>query len=661
VRGASLPTYHAASLPLLPLLLRFTEEGAFLAQWTSIAEQVTHSFEQSLQGWATAAAATASFMGGAGAGRFPNVTFPGFAGFAEAQLTLCAGRALSFNPLLSAAQLAGWNAYAAPLAPSFGPGVNPLLSVYERDANGTIIPSLASRHFTVPVWQIAPWTGNAAAVFYDLHSQVDRQRALDTSLASRAVAVTDIITLVQDRAANVSRASGIVFAPVFDGGVGNASAPVVGWVSVVFSWDTFLSSALPEYVRAVDVVLKSVSSGRVFTFRLGQGTVTSLGAGDLHQAAGMDGLMVSTSATLGIQYDLSVYPTRELHDQYITTLRVQACAGAVLTIVLLTVVFALYDFAQRHRAVLVSRWAAVTGRIVGETFPKNVRARLYEHASAPRPAPPQSISDLSTRVSMVDAPDGERMHRWSVGTSMSSVNEGNATGLSVPGPSRLAEKLLRKAQALLPRSVSAPRVSRSSVSAAPIADHYENCTVLFGDLVQFTSWASQVPPERVFTVLEAVFAEFDDAARKNGVFKVETIGDCYMAVTGLPTPSATHAEQMANFALSLGPRLARACVSVGLEPDRLQVRVGLHSGAVTAGIVRADRSRYQLFGDTVNLASRMESTGEASRVQCSGATEALLRATHVLEPRGQVECKGKGMVETFYLTSSRSEDTCTPD
>jgi class 3 adenylate cyclase len=124
-----------------------------------------------------------------------------------------------------------------------------------------------------------------------------------------------------------------------------------------------------------------------------------------------------------------------------------------------------------------------------------------------------------------------------------------------------------------------------------------------------------------------------------------------MAVTGLPEPNADHAVAMADFALQLDCRLAAACASLGLESGALSVRTGLHSGSVTAGVLRADRSRFQLFGDTVNTASRMESTGQAGRIQVSAATAELLRAaaTHTLRYRGKVAAKGKGELDAFWL------------
>ena len=135
-------------------------------------------------------------------------------------------------------------------------------------------------------------------------------------------------------------------------------------------------------------------------------------------------------------------------------------------------------------------------------------------------------------------------------------------------------------------------------------------------------------------------------------------GDCYLAVTGLPDPNARHAEAMAEFALQLPALLRRALESQGLGGDALRLRVGLHSGSVTAGVLRGDRSRFQVFGDTVNTASRMESTGEANRIQVSCAAADALRAAgapHALLSRGKIAAKGKGELETFWLERGPTE------
>ena len=127
----------------------------------------------------------------------------------------------------------------------------------------------------------------------------------------------------------------------------------------------------------------------------------------------------------------------------------------------------------------------------------------------------------------------------------------------------------------------------------------------------FTAWSSTRDPTQVFQLLEAIYNAFDEVAKARKVFKVETIGDCYMAVTGLPDPQANHAVIMARFAsecmVKMGDVTNKLLSSLGADTADLCMRIGLHSGPVTAGVLRGDKSRFQLFGDTVNTASRMES------------------------------------------------------
>jgi Adenylate and Guanylate cyclase catalytic domain len=138
----------------------------------------------------------------------------------------------------------------------------------------------------------------------------------------------------------------------------------------------------------------------------------------------------------------------------------------------------------------------------------------------------------------------------------------------------------------------------------PIADLFPETTIIFADIVNFTAWSSVRDPSQVFTLLEAVYNAFDDIARKRRVFKVETIGDCYVAVCGLPEPAKDHALRMARFAKDCMRKMWTLMKSLEstLGPDTgdLTMRMGLHSGPVTAGVLRGERSRFQLFGDTMN-------------------------------------------------------------
>ena len=196
-----------------------------------------------------------------------------------------------------------------------------------------------------------------------------------------------------------------------------------------------------------------------------------------------------------------------------------------------------------------------------------------------------------------------------------------------------------------------------SSSNAPIADLFPETTVLFSDIAGFTAWASVREPRHVFTLLENIYGAFDAIAVKRGVFKVETIGDSYVAVTGLPEPREDHAICMVKFARDCRTQLLdlvrKLEVTLGPGTGALEMRFGLHSGPVTAGVLRGQKSRFQIFGDTVNTASRMESTGKKGRIQVSHTTATLLidgGMGHWVTPRTSlVQAKGKGTMQTYWV------------
>lgn len=146
--------------------------------------------------------------------------------------------------------------------------------------------------------------------------------------------------------------------------------------------------------------------------------------------------------------------------------------------------------------------------------------------------------------------------------------------------------------------------ANESDGAQPIADLFPNCTVMFADIAGFTAWSSTREPAQVFVLLQALYQAFDILAKKRRVFKVETIGDSYVAVTGLPEPQPNHAVIMTRFSwecmLKMNEITKELEVSLGPDTGELTMRFGLHSGPVTAGVLRGERARFQLFGDTVN-------------------------------------------------------------
>ena len=180
---------------------------------------------------------------------------------------------------------------------------------------------------------------------------------------------------------------------------------------------------------------------------------------------------------------------------------------------------------------------------------------------------------------------------------------------------------------------------------------------MFADIVGFTAWSSAREPSQVFTLLETIYHAFDEIAKRRQVFKVETVGDCYVAVAGLPDPCPDHAVVMARFANECLAKMAliskKLEVQLGPDTGDLAIRMGLHSGPVTAGVLRGDKSRFQLFGDTVNTAARIEASGDRNRIHLSEETAKLLsgagKAHWVTNRTDLVAAKGKGALETYWL------------
>jgi class 3 adenylate cyclase len=183
--------------------------------------------------------------------------------------------------------------------------------------------------------------------------------------------------------------------------------------------------------------------------------------------------------------------------------------------------------------------------------------------------------------------------------------------------------------------------SHESVSA-----RFDSVTVLFADLVGFTSFARTREPDVVVRLLNSLFSRFDEIVLSKGLEKIKTIGDGYMAAGGVPAPLANHAGIVADAALEMMDATQRFRAEQALP---WELRIGIHSGSVVAGVIGTHKFAYDLWGDAVNVASRMESSGLPGRIQLSGDTADLLPAAYVLETRGAVSLKNRGRLETFFL------------
>ena len=194
---------------------------------------------------------------------------------------------------------------------------------------------------------------------------------------------------------------------------------------------------------------------------------------------------------------------------------------------------------------------------------------------------------------------------------------------------------------VLPLSIA----SRLKAGESTIADRFSRATILFADIVDFTPFAVARSPDEVVETLDGMFTAFDALADERGLEKIKTIGDAYMVAAGIPDERADHVRAIAEMALAM-MQVAHAS-DAGRRP--LDLRIGIDTGPVVAGVIGKRKFTYDLWGDTVNTASRMESSGVPGKIQVTGRVRRALQRSYRFRPRGRIEVKGKGQVDTWFL------------
>jgi Adenylate and Guanylate cyclase catalytic domain len=358
-----------------------------------------------------------------------------------------------------------------------------------------------------------------------------------------------------------------VYFPIFDTNGPNKQMKSV--LTAYVYWQAFFQDILPQDAVGVHVTLKN-SCNQSFSYEINGKTATYLGKGDLHEPK-YDHMMVetgygavlgasnvpedinSTSGTTQCYYNVQVFPSQVMEDQFMTTtpMLFSACLASIFCFTCL--VFLLYDWCVGRRHRKLHDTAVKSGAVVRSLFPAKVVDRLYQSAESKDVAP-----KLNTRENM----DAFRKDSRDM-LSLEINQDQNVYG--------------------------------DIASSDPIADLYPDCTVFFADIAGFTKWSTDRPPCDVFRFLETLYSAFDKSAKELGVFKVETIGDCYVAVTGLPDRQPNHAVRMVRFAaecmMQMNQVLHKMVPVLGPETACLSMRAGLHSGAVTAGILRGEKAR----------------------------------------------------------------------
>ena len=559
----------------------------------------------------------------------------------------------------------------------------------------------------LPIWQVYPLQENYYIINFDAFNFTFVPRVYNRIIQhSNGQPVLSEGFFVPTATGNPEPES-FMAAPVYDNVFGGKHArknkELVGMLFAFFPWTTHFEDLLPEGSPQVCVVVMN-DCVQPFTFTVNGPNVTFVGMGDLHDTSyGPLEVSWAYKETFVDVPDctntIHIYPTSEFEESYETSTPAILTVCAVCIFVFTMIVFAIYDsYSQKWRK-KVEVAAKRNSAIVQSLFPANVRERLMGNVDDDNGEfgdryNNKSIgningNDTNYQNGDIAAANSERAHAGGVNpfavTRLPDLIP-DLRGLTnkIPdlrnlNPMRLLEEItnitVKENQQQSQEQGSNRRASYSGGIYShknnngkqsstlfrredkPIADLFPSATVLFGDISGFTAWSSERDPAQVFTLLESIYNAFDKIANRRRVFKVETIGDCYMAATGLPETRYDHAVVMAGFAreclVTMNEVVRDLEARLGPDTSDLAMRFGFHSGPVTAGVLRGEKSRFQLFGDTVNTAARMESTGVRHKIQISQETADLLIAagkeSWVRPRKDLVEAKGKGRLQTYWL------------
>lgn len=230
--------------------------------------------------------------------------------------------------------------------------------------------------------------------------------------------------------------------------------------------------------------------------------------------------------------------------------------------------------------------------------------------------------------------------------SIQDITERKRLALDLQNANQELEMEHQKSEGLLLNILPQPIAERLKSGEGSIAESFDNVTVLFADIVGFTELSTRISPAELVTMLNDIFSAFDFLADQFAVEKIKTIGDSYMVVGGVPVPQDDHAHAILNMAVNM---LAAIEDFNQRYRESLSIRIGIASGPVVAGVIGAKKFVYDLWGDTVNTASRMEASGVAGNIHISPSTFELLQYDYLFESRGLIDIKGKGQIETYLL------------
>ena len=436
----------------------------------------------------------------------------------------------------------------------------------------------------------------------------------------RAVSpVVPINTFVEDQ--NITDPLALYYQPIYTDF--SEKKELGAFVAATMRFQDHFTDALQDSACGIIVVLNN-TCGQVHTYEIDGSKATWLGPEDLHDGR-YDNIAVAASLHVASEdpldgtglhcgYSIAVYPSVRFRAEYHDSQPVLFALAVLIIFAFTSCVFCLFDCLVQRRQEAVMSSAVRTDALVMSLIPAQFRAQLLDEERNPK-------------LSKTDAfcASGAKDHLQDFMTNGLKEDDDGHHMLS-----------------------------------KPVADLFPEATVLFADISGFTAWSSVREPTQVFTLLESIYRTFDSIAKRRGVYKVETVGDSYVAVVGVPIPRKDHALAMTRFArdclLALPKVVLKLERILGPGTGDLGMRFGMHSGPVTAGVLRGEKARFQLFGDTVNTAACVETTGMANRIHMTEQTANLLiaagKSLWVTKRDDPVHAKGKGELKTYWLQYS---------
>jgi len=401
-----------------------------------------------------------------------------------------------------------------------------------------------------------------------------------------------------------------------DGSYRPQEHPFAGLLLLPVYWRDFFKGILSEGHNGLILVHSGPCQPPPFTYRIDGPNLTFMGSGDHHNPK-YDGMKVSMSLKeladftfrnqlytgfpldddLTCPFTLTFYPSVAMEEQHISNRPLLYTLLTIAVFVSAAAAFFVYDYFVEQRGQKLLKSAKNTDAIVSKMLPEGIRDRLYVNA--------EGQNDQDGR-------QGENSNG-----DMDDIMFGSG----------------------------------------PLAELYPSATIIFIDIAGFTAWSSTREPGEVFQLLETIYSSWDNLAYKNGVLKIETVGDCYVAVAGLPEPNEKHVLAVCRFARDVlytwDVMTQRLEVTLGPDTTHLKLRIGVNSGQVTAGILRGTMTRYQLFGDSVNTTARLQTSSEIGKIHLSQASANLLRTCGkerwLIKRSEMVTLRGKGETITYWL------------